>query len=72
MGEGATRQSLPELWETKSLLAHVPERYRFPTALALVHGVRTQEVLVRRRWQVRRTMGADAVSYTHLRATRPY
>ncbi|MGP9623788.1 tyrosine-type recombinase/integrase [Corynebacterium sp. AOP34-AQ2-28] len=59
VGEGGTRKSLPELWEVKELLAHVPERYRFPTALALVHGLRTQEVLGLRRWQVKRSVAAD-------------
>ncbi|MGN0097020.1 MAG: tyrosine-type recombinase/integrase [Corynebacterium sp.] len=59
VGEGGTRKSLPELWEIKALLAQVPERYRFPTALALVHGLRTQEVLGLRRWQVKRSVESD-------------
>lgn len=64
VSKGAKRVDLPTAAEVKALLAATPERLRFPTALALVHGLRTQEVLGLRRWQVKRSVDADGlVSY---------
>lgn len=64
VGEGATRSDLPTIADIRMILAATPERYRFPTALALLHGMRTQEVLGLRRWQVKRSEDATGgISY---------
>ncbi|MGP5434618.1 hypothetical protein [Corynebacterium variabile] len=64
VGQGATRSDLPTIADIRMILEATPERYRFPTALALVHGLRTQEVLGLRRWQVKCSVDADgAVSW---------
>ena len=51
---GEKRHDLPTSEEAWALVSSMPDRYKFPTALALFHGLRSQEVLGLRRWQIKR------------------
>lgn len=55
VGQTMKRVDLPTVADLRAILDEVPERYKFPTVLALFHGLRTQEVLGLRRWQVKRS-----------------
>lgn len=64
VGERGARNDMPTREELSAVLAETPERYKFPTALAYFHGLRTEEVLGLRRWQVRRSVSPEGnVSY---------
>ncbi|MGP9725198.1 hypothetical protein ACT3SZ_14400 [Corynebacterium sp. AOP40-9SA-29] len=64
VGDAPARVDRPTREELQAILHHVPKYYRFPTALALFHGMRTQEVLGLRRWQVKRSVDDEGtVSY---------
>lgn len=64
VGDEPHRVDLPTREELSAILHATPEHLKFPTALAYFHGLRTEEVLGLRRWQVKRTIDAEGtVSY---------
>lgn len=69
-GEVREEKKAPTLEEIQAILEEVPEWWKFPTALALVHGLRTQEVLGLRRWQVKETEGGWIVDLSDRRRVR--